>query len=254
MQFGQAFGHLQAGSDVSNLMLEVLNFSRYGALVGVYSELHRCIFRLLTVLTPQGHGLGYLLHIMNDSIDKKASKRPADEKAQVASQNDLVDIMYDMHRANPEGFTENDIRFHAMPFIGGGSDTTAITLTALMYNLIKAPSVLYKLRNELKNLEKEGKLSRPVKLREALECQYLQACIKETLRVHPPVGLPLPRVISKGGLELAGRYFPAGVSSRIRWATALRLNIGFGFAHSKILLTYFLRPSSEPTPGFLIST
>ena len=195
-------------------MQAVHSFSRYGALVGVYSELHRYIYRLVSLLAPKGlQGLDLILSVMNDSIDKKAYVGPDGDKDQTASQNDLVKIMHEMHQANPDGFTENDIRFHAMPFIGGGSDTTALTLAAVFYNLIKSPSVLHKLRSQLENLEREGKLSRPVKLREAMECQYLQACIKETLRIYPPVGLMLPRVVPKGGLVLAERYFPAGVNS-----------------------------------------
>ena len=195
-------------------MQAVHGFSRYGALVGVYAELHRYIYLLISSFAPKGpYGLNYLLSVMNEAIDKKACVKPDKDHKKAASQNDLVDFMYDMYRANPDRFTENDIRFHAMPFIGGGSDTTALTLAAVIYNLIKSPSILHKLRIELSSQEKEGKLSRPVKLREALECQYLQACIKETLRVYPPVGLPLPRVIPKGGLILAERYFPAGVRS-----------------------------------------
>ncbi|EME82106.1 uncharacterized protein MYCFIDRAFT_139090 [Pseudocercospora fijiensis CIRAD86] len=39
---------------------------------------------------------------------------------------------------------------------------------------------------------------------------YLQACIKEGLRIHPVVAVPLEQVVPKGGLTLSGTYFPAG--------------------------------------------
>ncbi|KAK5723190.1 hypothetical protein LTR17_013910 [Elasticomyces elasticus] len=41
---------------------------------------------------------------------------------------------------------------------------------------------------------------------------YLQAVIKEALRVHPAVGQPLSRLVPPGGAEIAGRYFPADAS------------------------------------------
>ena len=39
---------------------------------------------------------------------------------------------------------------------------------------------------------------------------YLQAVIKEAMRLHPATGLPLWRVVPDGGAEISGQYFPAG--------------------------------------------
>ena len=180
--------------------------------MGVYSELHPYLYQLLSLITSKGPtGLGYLVSIMNRSIDKMVHNDPKGSLVEADLQESLVGMMYEMHRTDPETFTEDDIRFHVVPLIGGGSDTTASTLSAIIYHVIKSPSVLYKLRRELNKLEEAGRLSRPIRLREAAECQYLQACIKETTRVHSGIGLPMPRVVPKGGLIIAGRYFPAEV-------------------------------------------
>lgn len=48
--------------------------------------------------------------------------------------------------------------------------------------------------------------------KEAQNLPYLQAVIKEALRLHPASGLPLGRVVPKGGAEIAGHYFPEQVS------------------------------------------
>ncbi|KAI1057371.1 hypothetical protein LB505_014237, partial [Fusarium chuoi] len=45
---------------------------------------------------------------------------------------------------------------------------------------------------------------------ETQSMKYLQACIKEALRLHPATGLPLERVVPRGGVVLSGTYFPAG--------------------------------------------
>lgn len=159
-------------------------------------------------MTPTGaYGLGYLVKIMNQAIDEEAQ---AGEKSSEL-QAHLVSKLFAMHRRDPEKFTYDDIRFHVVPSIGGGSDTTAITIGAAIYNLCKAPSTLYTLRQELDEKETNGQLSHPVTFKEAQDCPYLQAVIKETMRVYPGNGLPMPRVIPEGGLMLAGRYFPAGV-------------------------------------------
>ncbi len=51
---------------------------------------------------------------------------------------------------------------------------------------------------------------------EAQKLPYLQAVIKEGLRLHPATGLPMVRVVPKGGATLAGRFFPEKVRSTPR--------------------------------------
>ena len=188
-------------------MAAVQSYSRYGAIVGVYPELHPVIFRLVSLLTRKGtYGLGYLVKFMNTAIEAEGT-----EKRSSGSEHHFVSMLYAIHLTSPRTFTQDDIRFHIVPSIGGGSDTTAITFGAVMYYLIKSPSVMYKLRQELDDKRGKRELSWPVKLREALDCVYLQAVIKETMRLYPGNGLPLPRIIPEGGLMIAGRHFPAGV-------------------------------------------
>ena len=50
---------------------------------------------------------------------------------------------------------------------------------------------------------------------------YLQACIKEGLRMHPATGLPLARVVPKGGATICGRYFPEDVSQHNHFGRAI---------------------------------
>jgi cytochrome P450 len=47
-----------------------------------------------------------------------------------------------------------------------------------------------------------------VSFKEGQELQYLQAVIKEALRIHPATGLPLVRIVPPSGTNLAGRAFP----------------------------------------------
>jgi cytochrome P450 len=96
--------------------------------------------------------------------------------------------------------------------IGAGSDTTGITLTAVIYYLMKNPECLRKLREEIDAAEQEGRLSIPLTFKEGQQLPYLQATIKEALRLHPAVGQMLARIVPEGGAELAGKFFPAGVS------------------------------------------
>lgn len=96
--------------------------------------------------------------------------------------------------------------------IFAGSDTTSITLTATLFNIVKRPDVLLKLRIELEQAAHEGQLSDPPSFSETQKLPYFQAVLKESLRIHPAVGFPLWREVPSGGATISGRYFPAGTN------------------------------------------
>lgn len=96
--------------------------------------------------------------------------------------------------------------------IFAGSDTTSITLTATLFNIVKRPEVLRKLRIELDQAAQNGQLSDPPLFSETQKLPYFQAVLKESLRVHPAVGFPLWREVPSGGATICGRYFPAGLN------------------------------------------
>lgn len=95
--------------------------------------------------------------------------------------------------------------------VAAGADTTSITLSAAFHNIYSSPEVLQKLRHEVA-FKLKYRLDTPVKFQDIMNLPYLRAVIQETLRVHPAVGEMLPRVVGLGGVELAGHFFPKGVS------------------------------------------
>ena len=96
--------------------------------------------------------------------------------------------------------------------VNAGSDTVATILRAAFYYLLKTPESLSKLMSELISARDEGRLSTPfVTYAESSALPYLTAVIKEALRIHPALSLPLERVVPPGGLELPDKnrtYLP----------------------------------------------
>jgi cytochrome P450 len=83
-----------------------------------------------------------------------------------------------------------------------------------------SPPMLERLLAEANEALAAGRISRPViKNSEALQLPYLQACIKEGLRVYPPVTGLLAKEVPKGGVKIdvdgVEKYAPSG--TQISW-------------------------------------
>jgi cytochrome P450 len=91
-----------------------------------------------------------------------------------------------------------------------GSDSTASSLRAMLYYLLKNPASYAKLQSEIDDFDREGKFSNPIAYAEANKMPYLQAVMKKAMRMHPAVGISMPRYVPSGGAEIDGRWYPAG--------------------------------------------
>ncbi|KAF4827585.1 Pisatin demethylase [Colletotrichum tropicale] len=205
--FSKRFGCLDDGGDpqgVIKALDEVLTFS---TTVGVYPKLFPFFFNILKYLGSGGEPRGSA-YIVKFATAQVAASR-LEEKPKDGPQ-DFISKLVQTQRERPETIDDACIQTAGNTNIGAGSDTTAISLSGIMYYLCKNPGALQKLRKELDDAEAEGSISNPITFREAQALPYLQAVIKESLRLHPATGLTMPRVVPEGGRQLAGSFFPAG--------------------------------------------
>jgi len=94
--------------------------------------------------------------------------------------------------------------------IVAGSDTTAASLTFSMYHLAKNPSIVNKLREELKQLNYLPGVESEVK--DIQNAEYLNGIINEALRLHPAVPSGVLRQTPTEGIDINGTYIPGGVT------------------------------------------
>jgi len=76
-----------------------------------------------------------------------------------------------------------------------GSDTTAISLCAAMYYVLKHPEVHRKLRDEIHRAQ----LPIPERWKDIQDLPYLNAVMRKAMRIHSGVGLMLERIVPEGG-------------------------------------------------------
>jgi cytochrome P450 len=108
--------------------------------------------------------------------------------------------------AGKEGLTDLEILHNAIGYIVAGTDTTAVTLTYLTYNVCRDHAIRDALVAELQSL--------PADFTDAQcrELPYLGQVIDETLRLHAAAPSALPRIVPPEGATLAGYQLPPGVT------------------------------------------
>jgi cytochrome P450 len=101
--------------------------------------------------------------------------------------------------------TEKDVREEAGNLIVAGSDTTAVTLTYLVWAVLKQPDLQARLEKEI------GHLSDELTMAELEAAPILNSVIDETLRLYGAAPGALPRTVPSQGLTVSGYHIPADV-------------------------------------------
>ncbi|XP_074583146.1 cytochrome P450 71A1-like [Curcuma longa] len=144
-----------------------------------------------------------------------------------ADDMDLVDILLslgdkdgddDASSSTNISLTMDNIKGLIWDMVLGGTDTTRATLEWAMAELIRHPEEMAKVQEEIRRVI--GPRGEEIR-EEALEgMERLKAVFKETLRLHPPGPLLLPRESTKT-TELQGYHVPKGTRVAVNvWAIA----------------------------------
>lgn len=109
-----------------------------------------------------------------------------------------------------DALTMKEIRDEAMIYILAGSDTTALTLTYLVWAVCRAPAIRARLVAELAALPRGGGGGGLPDDADLRRLPYLNQVVDEALRLYASAPAGLPRVVPAGGATLAGYALPAG--------------------------------------------
>lgn len=218
--YSKRLGFLDQGRDVKGVMAALEDHLAYATMVGVYSWLHPVLFAVRNWMAGKnGVGRAYVMKFTQERIAEHQAKSEKDGIVRRGTEGDVEegpateDFLTKFFRKNaddPEKFTMYHLAMGCVSNMVAGSDTTAISLSAILYYLLKNPITFDKLRAEVDALHSEG---RYITFKQSQEMPYLQAVLKEALRMHPATGLPLERVVPPGGATICNRFFPEGVRS-----------------------------------------
>ncbi|XP_027066012.1 cytochrome P450 93A3-like [Coffea arabica] len=142
--------------------------------------------------------------IIEEHQETRTKRRQNNDAGQ--QMKDLLDILLDISEDESSDIrlTRENIKAFILDIFAAGTDTSAITLEWALSELINHPHIMQKAVQEIdSNIGKNGLIDES----DISKLPYLQAIVKETLRLHP-TGPMIVRESSED-CEVAGYHIPA---------------------------------------------
>ncbi|KAJ4723956.1 putative Cytochrome P450 [Melia azedarach] len=158
---------------------------------------------------------GKMFEIFDCLIDQRLKLREEHGRFGDAESGDILDTLLSMSQDSSNQIDRNTIKHLFLDLFAAGTDTTSSTLEWAMAELLRKPETLSKARSEIEDTIGKGK---PVEESDINRLPYLQAVVKETLRLHPAAPLLIPRKASED-VKISGFTVPEGAQILVNaWA------------------------------------
>lgn len=155
----------------------------------------------------------------NDTVYHRATQRLKRYQAGEKLDDFFTALMEDKNGV-PNNLEFGEIVAEISIMMNAGSDTTAIAMNNVMFQLLKHPRCLALLRQELDSVLDEDEVIAPYDKIKHLP--YLRACLDESMRIVPPTTFALPRRTPPEGAPVLGDYVAGNTSVSISALVAHR--------------------------------
>ncbi|KAE8153030.1 cytochrome P450 [Aspergillus avenaceus] len=212
--FGAPFGFIQQGQDVGGL---VQGFHDGLPAFGLLARLHpftswvkTTFLKKYLVAKPEDNtGIGVLIRFRDRLVDERL-RDIAEGKS--TGRVDLLQHFVDARTDDGKPLDIDYLKAEVLLVLLAGADTTGTVFQALVHHLLVNPDIYEKMMAEIDMAAREGLI--PDNIPDySLILEYLPyyvACVRETLRLNPPAPNIFPRYVSEPGIELYGKFAPAG--------------------------------------------
>nr|XP_034342971.1 LOW QUALITY PROTEIN: cytochrome P450 4F1-like [Arvicanthis niloticus] len=174
---------------------------------------------LLYNLTPDGmrfHKACNLVHEFTDAVIRERRRTLPDQglddflKSKAKAKTlDFIDVLLLSKDEDGKELSDEDIRAEADTFMFEGHDTTASGLSWILYNLARHPEYQERCRQEVQELLRDRE-PEEIEWDDLAQLPFLTMCIKESLRLHPPVTV-ISRCCTQDIVLPDGRTIPKGI-------------------------------------------
>jgi cytochrome P450 len=140
-------------------------------------------------------------------VDELLFAEFARRRAGNAEGDDVLSMLIAARDEDGQAMTDQELRDQMVTLLLAGHETTATALSWAVHHIVENPDVLAAIRAELDRELGGG----PVRPGQVIGLEYLDAVVKETLRLRPVIG-EIGRVL-KRPMRIGGWDLPAGVEA-----------------------------------------
>ena len=223
VSYSERLGFMEQEEDVGGIIAAIERRLMYNSTVGQAPGLHRWLLgnavsaallpRCLPGVFGRVNAAAYVVKFAGERLRKYRERKGELGAEEGGEQHGAEDMLARFKRYREDGrevMSDVELLSHAASNIFAGSDTTATTLRSIVFNLCRYPECYGKLMEEVDGVYAGRESDDCITFDEAAGMVYLQACIKEALRIHPVVGQLLERIVPEGGMQVGGVLLPKG--------------------------------------------
>ncbi|XP_027342644.1 cytochrome P450 71D11-like [Abrus precatorius] len=162
--------------------------------------------QLVTGLKPKLEKLHSKMdQILEDIIVEHKDEKSKIKEGQREAEEDLVDVLLKFQDGSQDiCLTNNNVKAIILDIFGAGGETAATTINWAMAEIVSDPRVMKKAQVEVREVFNMKGMVDEVLID---ELKYLKSVVKETLRLHPPAPLLIPRENGQA-CEIHGYHIP----------------------------------------------
>ncbi|KAL1632867.1 hypothetical protein SLS58_011314 [Diplodia intermedia] len=158
-----------------------------------------------------------------DGIPPELALRRLERHERGEKQDDFFQALMEDKNGHPNNLEWGEIVAEVSIMLNAGSVTTAIAIANVLYQLIKNPDALRKVREELDAaLDDDDGDDIVAPYDKVKHLPYMRACLDESLRLHPPTPQGLPRATPAEGARILGDWVAGGTSVAVSALVAHR--------------------------------
>ncbi|KAA8644051.1 cytochrome P450 [Aspergillus tanneri] len=213
LTFSKRYGFLEQGQDVHGMLATIWNYMKTAAPMTQipwfdelwYKNSFTAMFRKTTGFS--------ILSIVGRFIAERTEARESNKHSEEdLGGRDMLSQFFEIQAKNPS-LPKWCVTAWTFSNVIAGSDSSAVVMRTAWYNLLAKPETMNRLREELLEsaARKPGGFASPFpSWKDVGDLPYLDACVNEAVRLHPPFCLPFERVVPTGGIMVGNSYIPGG--------------------------------------------